>query len=205
MAAAIGLRGDYDAAKLRELAKQSEDADQTRRLMALAVVYDGGSRSDGAKTGGDYNTNGIGASVEAGKHIKLQDDWFVEPYAQLSSLWVQGADYSLDNGMRADSNKADSFLGKVGTTVGRNFPLDKGGYVQPYVKVALAHEFANSNRVKVNDNTFSNDLSGSRGELGAGIAAQLTDVLQLHADVDYSNGKNIEQPWGVNVGVRYSW
>lgn len=161
--------------------------------------------SDGAKTGGDYNTNGIGASVEAGKHIKLQDDWFVEPYAQLSSLWVQGADYSLDNGMRADSNKADSFLGKVGTTVGRNFPLDKGGYVQPYVKVALAHEFANSNRVKVNDNTFSNDLSGSRGELGAGIAAQLTDVLQLHADVDYSNGKNIEQPWGVNVGVRYSW
>lgn len=161
--------------------------------------------SDGAKTGGDYNTNGIGASVEAGKHIKLQDDWFVEPYAQISSLWVRGADYSLDNGMRADSNKADSFLGKVGTTVGRNFPLDKGGYVQPYVKVALAHEFANSNRVKVNDNTFSNDLSGSRGELGAGIAAQLTDVLQLHADVEYSNGKNIEQPWGVNVGVRYSW
>ena len=45
MAAAIALRGDYERAELRELAKQSEDADQTRRLMALAVVYDGGSRS----------------------------------------------------------------------------------------------------------------------------------------------------------------
>jgi outer membrane autotransporter protein len=161
--------------------------------------------SDGTKTGGDYNNNGIGFSVEAGKHIKLQDDWFIEPYTQISSLWVQGANYTLDNDMRADSNKADSFLGKVGTTVGRNFALDKGGYVQPYVKVALAHEFAKSNRVKVNDNSFSNDLSGSRGELGAGIAAQLTEVLQLHADVDYSNGRNIEQPWGVNVGVRYNW
>ena len=52
MAAAIGLRGDYDAARLRDLAKQSRDSDQTRRLMALAVVYDGGSRSDGAKAGG---------------------------------------------------------------------------------------------------------------------------------------------------------
>src|SRR5579872_2715804 len=52
MAAAIGLREDYDAAALRELAKQSKDADQTRRLMALAVVYDGGSRGDGAKAGG---------------------------------------------------------------------------------------------------------------------------------------------------------
>ncbi len=31
---------------------QSKDADQTRRLMALAVVYDGGSRSEGAKAGG---------------------------------------------------------------------------------------------------------------------------------------------------------
>jgi hypothetical protein len=51
MAEAIALRDDYDAAGLRELAKQPEDADQTRRLMALAVVYDGGSRGDGAKAG----------------------------------------------------------------------------------------------------------------------------------------------------------
>ena len=50
MAAAIALRDDYDASRLREFAKRSEDADQTRRL--LAVVYDGGSRSDGAKAGG---------------------------------------------------------------------------------------------------------------------------------------------------------
>jgi len=49
MAAAIALRDDYDAPRLRELAKRSEDADQTRRLMALAAVYDGGSRSDGAR------------------------------------------------------------------------------------------------------------------------------------------------------------
>ena len=51
MAAAVALRRDYDAAGLRELAKQSEDADQTRRLMALAVVYDGGSRGAGARAG----------------------------------------------------------------------------------------------------------------------------------------------------------
>ncbi len=52
MAAAVGLRADYDAAQLRELAKRSEDADQTRRLLALAVVYDGGSLSEGAQAGG---------------------------------------------------------------------------------------------------------------------------------------------------------
>jgi transposase len=52
MAAAIGVRGDYDAARLRELAKWSEDANQTRRLLALAAIYDGESRTDAARIGG---------------------------------------------------------------------------------------------------------------------------------------------------------
>jgi transposase len=52
MAAAVPLREDYNASRLRALAKRSEDADQTRRLLALAVVYDGGSRSEGAEAGG---------------------------------------------------------------------------------------------------------------------------------------------------------
>src|SRR6266478_1085161 len=52
MAAAIGVRGDYNAARLRELAKRSEDANQTRRLLALAAIYDGRSRTEAAKFGG---------------------------------------------------------------------------------------------------------------------------------------------------------
>ena len=52
MSAAIALRDDYDAAGLRKLAKWSDDAAQVRRVLALAVVYDGGSRSEGAEAGG---------------------------------------------------------------------------------------------------------------------------------------------------------
>jgi putative transposase len=46
MAAAVGVRGDYEAAQLRALAKRSEDAGQTRRLLALAAIYDGGPRAE---------------------------------------------------------------------------------------------------------------------------------------------------------------
>lgn len=160
---------------------------------------------DGEKSKGKYTNYGVGASVEAGKHITLDDVWFVEPFAQVSGLMVSGENYDLDNGMEAKSNKADSLLGKVGTQVGRKFALKDGGFVQPYVKVAAAHEFVSSNKVSINGNRFTNDLSGSRAELGAGVAAQLTDVLQVHADLEYMKGNNIEQPWGVNVGVRYNW
>ena len=52
MAAAVGLRADYDAAQLRTLAKGSWDAAQTRRLLALAAIYDGSTRTEAAKLGG---------------------------------------------------------------------------------------------------------------------------------------------------------
>ncbi len=47
----IPLRSDYDGDDLRLLARQSDDADQVRRLLVLASVYDGGSREHAEKTG----------------------------------------------------------------------------------------------------------------------------------------------------------
>jgi len=52
MAAAIGLREDFGSAELRALAKSVKGAAQVRRLLALAVIYDGGSRTDAARIGG---------------------------------------------------------------------------------------------------------------------------------------------------------
>jgi hypothetical protein len=52
MAWAIGLRNGYSSVDLRGLARCCGDADQVRRLLALAVILDGGSRSDAAKVGG---------------------------------------------------------------------------------------------------------------------------------------------------------
>ena len=48
----IPLRADYDAARLRAAARESKDAGQTRRLLALAAIYDGASRSEAAGIGG---------------------------------------------------------------------------------------------------------------------------------------------------------
>ena len=48
----IALRPDYDAAQLRALAKASRNAGQSRRLLALAEIYDGGSRTEAARIGG---------------------------------------------------------------------------------------------------------------------------------------------------------
>lgn len=49
---AISLRQDYDADRLRGFARRSRDARQVRRLLALAAVYDGASRTEAAAIGG---------------------------------------------------------------------------------------------------------------------------------------------------------
>jgi len=52
MAAPIALREDFDALALWGLAKKTRDANQSRRLLALAEIYDGGSRGQAARIGG---------------------------------------------------------------------------------------------------------------------------------------------------------
>ena len=48
----IGLRTDFDADKLRGAAIRSKDGRQARRLLALAVIYEGAKRVEAAKIGG---------------------------------------------------------------------------------------------------------------------------------------------------------
>lgn len=52
MAAAIEVRRDYTSADLRRYARRCDDADQVRRLLAVALILDGGSRSEAAKVAG---------------------------------------------------------------------------------------------------------------------------------------------------------
>lgn len=52
MGKAIALRADHGADGLRRLARASREAAQTRRLLALAAIYDGASRTEAARIGG---------------------------------------------------------------------------------------------------------------------------------------------------------
>src|ERR1051325_11380272 len=48
----VPLRTDFDAAALRAMARQTKDGPQARRLLALAAIYEGASRSEAARIGG---------------------------------------------------------------------------------------------------------------------------------------------------------
>jgi transposase len=88
MGSAIGLRDDFDGAGLRRLARSTRSANQARRLLALAEIYDGGNRTAAARIGGvglqivrdwvvRFNARGPDGLLDGkapGKRSRLNDD-----------------------------------------------------------------------------------------------------------------------------------
>ena len=48
----VALRGDFDAPSVRAAARKARNAGQARRLLALAAIYDGSTRTEAARIGG---------------------------------------------------------------------------------------------------------------------------------------------------------
>ena len=88
MSIPIALRTDFDAAGLRREAKVTKDAAQGRRLLALAEIDNGGTRTEAARIGGvglqtirdwvlAFNREGPAGLVDGkapGQPSKLNDD-----------------------------------------------------------------------------------------------------------------------------------
>ena len=87
----IPLREDFDALALRALAKRSKDGAQTRRLLALAAIYDGVTRTQAARLG-DVT-------------VQIVRDWVVKFNARGAEALVNGKSPGqptrLDAGQRA--------------------------------------------------------------------------------------------------------
>lgn len=86
MGTAVKMRTDYTAAELRQLAKVSRDANQSRRLLSLAAVAEGMRRADAARVGGmDRQTlrDWVHRFNAAGPD-GLKDAWWSGPEPRLS-------------------------------------------------------------------------------------------------------------------------
>ncbi|MHC8408515.1 autotransporter outer membrane beta-barrel domain-containing protein [Pseudomonas sp. TMB3-21] len=162
------------------------------------------SMSDGQRAKGDYSNSAVSALLEGGRLIDLGNDWFAKPSVQLSAAVIQGGNYRLDNDMQADSDRTHSLRTKLGVSAGRSVNLGSMR-VRPYGRVAMVHEFASNDNVRVNGNTLNTDLSGSGFEVGTGMTVSVSDNMRFDAGVDYAKGKNIEQPVAVTLGMSYQW
>src|SRR3954466_8813054 len=106
MPAAVGLRLDWDAKRVRAAAREAKDADQARRLLAIAAAYEGQDRTTAAKLAAidpqrardwvlRFNGTGPGGLIDrkpAGAARRLTP----EQEAELAALSEAGPDFARD-------------------------------------------------------------------------------------------------------------
>src|ERR1041385_5165889 len=106
MPAAVGLRPDWDAKRVRAAAREAKDADQVGRLLAIAAAYEGQDRTTAAKIGAmdpqrlrdwvrRFNAAGRQGLIDrkpAGAGRRLS----AEPEAELAALIEAGPEFERD-------------------------------------------------------------------------------------------------------------
>ena len=111
--------------------------------------------TDWQRVRGDYNTWGLGASIEIGRMFSSarndegwgdwNSNWFLEPQAQLSYYRVKGKDFTLDNGMKVSQDDGDSLTGRLGLVLGKKYHYGKNRaevdkrYAQFYLEGGVKH------------------------------------------------------------------
>ncbi|KHK66226.2 autotransporter [Pseudomonas frederiksbergensis] len=160
--------------------------------------------SDGTRSKGDYKALGASGSVAVGKHIRLQDDYFIEPQVRVSMGVTQSDSYRLDNGLEVKADTMRSVQGNVGVRGGRVISLDNGSLLEPSLSAGVNHEFVKTNEVRINDDSFDDDRASTAFEYGAGLKwTPAQRNWQVSGQVGGSKGTTVSQDWSGSLRVSY--
>lgn len=151
----------------------------------------------------NFNTNGFGAMVKGGYTWKDGNGLFIQPYAKLSALTLEGVDYQL-NGVNVHSDSYNSVLGEAGTRVGYDFAVGNAT-VKPYLNLVALNEFSDGNKVRLGDESVNASIDGAAFRVGAGVQADITKNMGAYASLDYTKGDDIENPLQGVVGINVTW
>lgn len=159
--------------------------------------------TNGDMASGSYSQNAIGGALEAGYRFELPSSAFINPYLRGSFFTSENKTVKLDNGMRAKLGRGSSAKIEAGVVIGREYALKNGGSVKPYVRLAVEHEFVDSETVTINrSHRFKNDYSGTTAKIGAGMDAKISKKASIFGEVEYRAGGATSSSVSGNIGLR---
>ncbi len=155
---------------------------------------------------GDMNNRVASLSGEYGWRFNVCDQFFVEPQVELAYTYVNSEDLQLGNAKYQFDN-VDSLTGRAGLVAGWNLPDDRGNV---YARASVVQQF-------MGDAKITGAVTGGKGlvqeidgddtwlEYGIGANVKLTDKTYIWADVERTEGADIEEEWRGTVGFRFSF
>lgn len=153
---------------------------------------------------GDYSTNGFAFSAEYGKRFKGQNDFWIEPQAELTYGRVDSANFTTAKGVHVHQDSLDSLVGRLGFALGKDV---KAGHV--YVRASYLYDFKGDVNMYMDkdgvSDSYDHDLGGGWWEFGVGTNLNLGHDTHFYFDVERTASGEVSTPWQWNAGIRYSF
>lgn len=160
--------------------------------------------SNGEYVDGNTTTDAWGFGLKLGYDWKPNTSGYITPYAAISGLFQSGDDYRLSNDMHVGSQSYDSMRYEAGIDAGYTFGYGDDQALTPYFKLAYVYDDAGED-ASVNGDNIDNGMKGSAVRVGLGTQFSFTKNFSAYTDATYVGGGDVDQNWGANLGVKYTW
>lgn len=158
---------------------------------------------------GDTAANGFNMSLEYGYHKEMQNNWYLEPQAELSYGHINSNSYMMrmngEAGANVRNDAVNSFIGRLGVNVGKT--TSKGNI---YAKLSALHEFDGDIGVKTSYGDYTNRTSESMKdtwiEYGVGFNQKISKDNNIYGEITKTAGADkVNEKWKANLGYRHSF
>ena len=161
--------------------------------------------TEGKKITGAFDNTGISLSAKYGRKKYIDEHWSIEPQAQLTLGYLDGARYTTSNGIHVSQSDPNSVLGRIGC----NFMYDMDENNTVYLKANWLHQFAGNYGVTLTNGNDSlridNHDHDTWFEYGLGFACMTGKNNHLYADVERSTGGSLRKNWQWNAGMFWTF
>lgn len=161
--------------------------------------------TEGKKITGAFDNTGISLSAKYGRKKYIDEHWSIEPQAQLTLGYLDGARYTTSNGIHVSQSDPNSVLGRIGC----NFMYDMDENNTVYLKANWLHQFAGNYGVTLTNGNDSlridNHDHDTWFEYGFGFACMIGKNKHLYADVERSTGGSLRKDWQWNAGMFWTF
>lgn len=161
--------------------------------------------TEGKKITGAFDNTGISLSAKYGRKKYIDEHWSIEPQAQLTLGYLDGARYTTSNGIHVSQSDPNSVLGRIGC----NFMYDMDENNTVYLKANWLHQFAGNYGVTLTNGNDSlridNNDHDTWFEYGFGFACMIGKNNHLYADVERSTGGSLRKDWQWNAGMFWTF
>ncbi|WP_392552041.1 ESPR-type extended signal peptide-containing protein [Orbus wheelerorum] len=146
-----------------------------------------------------YRSNLFSYTVQGGYPIPINDNWVIEPQAQISYLHYNISNHRDHAGTNIGQSLDGHFIYRIGSYF---YPMQ--GSIKPYAGVNLWVDNTQSS-VKFDGTSLSSDKARLMVEGKLGMQAQLKDNFTISGEINYRQGQHDSQNYSANIGLKYQF